>query len=182
MGSGGSDIPRLDEIGRTKAIDHTIRNSDGALVGRLRLYENRTQDGAVCTQLELRLENQSDYFVYAESWLDAQGYANRWQRVVVKMEPRQSLTDPVRLSIYIPGETGAASTDVRDDKASPACIVREGKAVCPLRTGCIYSDRCPSGVCYVAAHWPVRELENDGRKSVLESLQAQSLHTQDPGT
>src|SRR5271166_4292151 len=182
MGSGGSYIPRVDEIGGTKAIDHTIRNSAGALVGRLRLYESGTQDGVVCTQLELRLENQSGYFVSARSWLDAQGYAHRWTGVVVKMEPRQSLTDPMRLGVYFPGETGAASTDVRDDKASPACIVREGKAVCPLRTGCIYSDRCPSGVCYVAAHWPVRELENDGRKSVVESLQAQSLYTQDPGT
>src|SRR5208337_4254871 len=57
MGSGGSDIPRVDEIGGTKAIDHTIRNSAGALVGRLRLYESGTPDGVVCTQLELRLEN-----------------------------------------------------------------------------------------------------------------------------
>src|SRR5271157_2219463 len=100
MGSGGSDIPRVDEIGGTKAIDHAIRNSAGALVGRLRLYESGTPDGAVCTQLELRLENQSDCFVSSQSWLDAQGYANRRKRVMVKMEPRQSLTDPVRLSIY----------------------------------------------------------------------------------
>src|SRR5208282_4960997 len=82
MGSGGSDIPRVDEIGGTKAIDHTIRNSAGALVGRLRLYESGTPDGVVCTQLELRLENQSGYFVSPQSWLDAQGYAHRWTGIV----------------------------------------------------------------------------------------------------
>src|SRR5216684_5765187 len=136
MGASGSNVHGMDETGPDYHQYHEIRDTSGAVVGGIDLYETRAADGAVRAQLELRFEDKSSAIMSAGHWLEPQRYADRWTGIVVEVEPRQSLTDPVRFGIYIPGQAGATGNNVRDAETTATAIGRTREAIQALREGC----------------------------------------------
>ncbi len=145
MGEGEHNIIGVAEDGGDEGIRVQLRNADGIVVGSIRLYAEGSSDGGVCAQFELRFANQPGFVVTPGSGVDASGYADRRPGVVVEVVTGQSVTDSVRLSIDISGETSGASDSLWSDKAiaeisgNPWQILRVMRAGCQDHSGSDHS-------------------------------------------
>src|SRR5229473_201485 len=129
MGTRMLHVSGMDEIGDCYSIPIEIRDTRGVVVGRIGIYAEGAQDGSVRAQLELRFADKPSAFYTSSAGVDTPGYAVGWPGVMVEVEPRQSVSGPLRFSINIPGETGVAGTDVRPGEASFAKLARAREAI-----------------------------------------------------
>lgn len=179
MGASVRDILGVDETGDDSKIVISISDPNGAVVGSIRLYAAWQADGSIRAQLELRFADKPSAFCAPALGLGSTGYAPGRPGIMVKMEPRQSEFDPMRLSIDIPRQARDSSANVRDDKALLAIIEGAREAIQALRTRCEDPDHGYYCLHTMAAFGAVRKLADDGSLTELVALAAQSLHAQD---
>jgi hypothetical protein len=182
MGTSGGDVPVVVED-RNDITGYTnLRHSDGSVGGRVSLYAQREENGSIRAQLELRFEDQSSLVTIAELGLADEGHETGRSWVLVEMEPRQSLSEPLRFSIHIPGKPANTGDDTRDTEAAIAIIRAARETIPTVRKGCVNTHGCDYPVCDVATDGGVWKLANDRCLAKLVSLAALPLHSSDSGT
>jgi hypothetical protein len=182
MGTSGSNILDVYESGEAGIIRSAIRLSDGTLGGSLVFHADRQEDGAVRAQLELRFEDLPSLVTIAEVGLGDERYEAGRSWVLVEMEPRQSLSEPLRFSIHIPGKPGSAGENTRNVEAATPIVNAAREAISAVRKGCGDPHGCYYPLCDMDAYGFVGELADDGCIAVVVPLEAQSLHSPDSGT
>jgi hypothetical protein len=180
MESSMRDVPRMDKTSDRQTINHPIRNSDGSMVGRIRLHEGWPQDGSVRAQLELRFEDFVCALTAPEVGLDASGYSPGRTWVLVEVEPRQGYTDTLRFSIHIPGKPGHTREDILNAQAAIAAIDRAREAIRTVREGCTNPKYRDYFLHLMDEIGDIGQLANDGSEPSLVTLASQPLHPQSP--
>jgi hypothetical protein len=176
MGTCDCNISNMEQTRETRTDHITLRYPDGAVAGCIGFYEDRPSDGSIRAQLELRFEDNPSALVAPEVGLWATRHEARWQGIMVEMESRQSVTDPMRFSIDIPGQTRSASPDVWHKETPIAIVGRAREIVSALREGCSYPHRGDDCLRRLATYRRLRELADDGGLAELVTLASQSLH------
>lgn len=172
MGASMLPVRHLDEGGRLQDDCWQILNSDGVVVFGVGLHATEAPDGSIRAQLELRSPDQSSTVCTASPWVDIARYAVGRSRIVVTLDPESRDTAALRFSIDIPNTTRDFGGNTGNDETSPACVVAEGKAICPMRERRGYTQCSSRRVCQMAANWRSGQLANDWRRAIMESLSA----------
>jgi len=151
MVTGGSYVPDLGQAGQEVPTVHKIYYADGSVAGSVSVYSHGSANGSVRAQLELRFADKSSIVDASGYGLEPPGYEARRPWVVVKMEPRQGVLDPMRFSVNIPGKAGISGDDA--GFAETILTNQRGKReiVEALRAGCAYPHDCDCPVCRVVA-------------------------------
>src|SRR6266704_3072765 len=118
MVSGRSLFHRMATARHRAPVHVKILDSKGTVVGCVTVHAARQENGFVRTQLELRFEDKPSAFISAAAQLAAGRYEAGWTGVLVEMEPRQSNTEPMRLCLSIPVQTGVSGDYAGNGKAT----------------------------------------------------------------
>lgn len=182
MGTGSLRIRHMGQERYDRYCAMEILDASGHVAGNIRVYSDWQADGSVCTQLELRFEDQPSLVTASEFGLADERHEAGRAWVLVEMAPRRSFTEPVRLSINIPGKTRANRQPAWDAEIAATEVRASRAAISAVRAGCGSPYGCHYPVCDLAEDGPMRKLANDGCIAVLVPLETQPLHPQDPGS
>lgn len=182
MGTSSLLVLDLGQGGDAETVSASFRNSGSTVGGSVSIHSEWSPDGSVCAQLELRFEDLASLVTIAEVGLADEGYEAGRSWVLVKMEPRQSLSEPLRFSIHIPGKPANTGDDTRDTEAAIAIIRAARETIPTVRKGCVNTHGCDYPVCDVATDGGVWKLANDRCLAKLVSLAALPLLASDSGT
>jgi len=182
MESGGSDILGVEQVGADNSRDITLRHSDGSLAGSILIHADRAEDSTVRAQLELRFADKSMLVHASEIGLDDARREARRTWILVKMDSRKSFSDPMRLSIDIPGKATGASYSTREIEAATARFEAAREAISSLRSRCKYPVRCNYPVCSMDENGHSRKLADDRCLASMVPLATFPLYSQSPST
>jgi len=180
MESGSSYVSGMESAGEVLKDHLPIPRSDGSLAGDIIVHSRIQEDGSVCTQLELRFEDQSSALTAPEVGMDAYRHSPGRTWVLVEMAPRQGFTEPMRFSIYIPRKSPDTRRSIGDTQTAAAAVIAAREAIPAVRARCGYPNGCYYPLCHVDADGRIGQLANDGCFASVVTLEAQSLHAQGP--
>lgn len=170
MDASSSKTYHLDKRREYTTADISLRDSSGAVVLYIELDARQAKDGTIRAQLELRFEDKPSALVSHRAWLEGPGYEIGRKRVMVALEPRDSLSPPMRFSIYIPSQAGADSDGAWNAKVATSRYSSKGAAIREMRERCRHSGDCRYPVCILAEDRVCGELADDLGWPIVGSL------------
>lgn len=182
MGTSSSDVSGVESSGTTVSDAYDIRYSDGAMAGDLTIHTTDQADGSIRAQLELRFEDFTCAIVAPELGISTPGHSPGRTWVLVEVEPRESYTDTLRLSIDIPGKPSPTSDDIGDAQNAIAQIDQSISALAAMqaRRGNTKQGDYLLSVLDAVRH--ARQLADDGSESSVVALASLPLHAQSSDT
>jgi hypothetical protein len=182
MEPSGSNVPGVESTGQSHGDAYDLRYADGALAGDITVHASNQADGSIRAQLELRFEDFECAITAPEVGVSTPGHSSGRTWVLVEVEPRQSYTNTLRLSIDIPMLIGRTSQDIGDAQAAIAQIDGSRQTIAAMQARCAGTEQGDYLLRVLDALRHARELADDGSKSSVVALAAQSLHAQSPDT